>query len=318
MYGHPIARQLEGWWKKHGGNEGSPEWHKFLDKYQEYLEIKKKEWTSPHENIDDSGRKVYGMSSAGSCSRAASLKLLGAPRDVLSGATQVTFFLGHSIEVMALASMDVLGYASNGTQNECTLEGVVNGKPEVVFRSKSDGEFKLIGTDTILSVKSTAYKMSAQVKGKFVRRGFPELPFEGVRKAHPSAYLQIQLEMAARGFSQGMFLYVSKDVVKAFENDEYVGEKGNGSLVFYAEVVGKDDEIVEQYIDIYSKQLELARNKSSAGDPMYPHKYTMAPVLLNKASYTPSNIWGGPNKELTGAFNPCGGCEVRGACASWT
>ena len=47
---------------------------------------------------------------------------------------------------------------------------------------------------------------------------------------------------------------------------------------------------------------------------MYFAKATSTYVELEKAKVIPSNIWGGKNKELTGSFNPCGGCARVEVC----
>lgn len=271
------------------------------------------ELSTPHLNEVD-GEKVFGMSKAGGCSRSASLGLLGYEDEDVSGASKLTFFMGHSVECAALATLDIThGLLEN--QSDVILYGDIDGKQLPIFKSKSDGLIKILGKPTVVSVKSTAYKMSSRQKGKFLRRGFTELPFAGVLRTNPSAYIQLQLELAGSGVSQGLFLYVSKDIVKAFENDEYVGEKGNGSLAFYVELVKYDPAVVDKVLSVYQESYKNVKFNKEAGKPLYPTNQ-LEFVELEKAEYIPSNIWGGKNKERTGSFNPCGGCAKLKHCAN--
>lgn len=312
LWGHPIARQMEDWWKKHADIPDDPEWLEYLSVFKILLDEKFKEWSEEHTNTIN-GIKLYGMSGAGGCVRKATLKLLGHKGERESGSTYFTFWLGHNVEIAALATLHMCGYKLIGTQRKLVLEADVDGTLEPIMVSACDGVIELFGKETVVSVKSGAYKMSGQTKGKWVRRGFPEYPFSGVRSVNQSAYAQLQMEMAAGGFQQGLFLIVSKDIVKKFENDDYLGKNGNGSLTFYTEMVKPEPEISEPIINAFVSGLINTRN-GVASPPLYPEKDTYKYVELKRAHYNPSDIWGGPNKELTKTFNPCGGCDLIEAC----
>lgn len=314
LWGHPIARQMEDWWKKHADIHDDPQWLEWLSVFKVLLDKKFIEWSEEHDNSHD-GQKLFGMSGTGGCVRKASLKLLGYKPERDSGSTYFTFWLGHAVEIAALATLQLVGYPLLDTQKKLVLESELNGKVEPVMRSASDGIISILGKPTPVSVKSAAYKMSGQMKGKWIRRGFAEYPFAGVRSSNQSAYVQLQMEMYAGGYQQGLILIASKDIVKAFENDEYLGKKGNGSLTFYTEIVKPETEITEPVIKEFTEALSNVRN-GKAHPALYLQKDTYKYIELQKAHYTPSNIWGGPNKELTGTFNPCGGCELREACRS--
>lgn len=308
MYGHPIGRTMEKWWAAHADDSKSKEWHKWVEKYSELLTLKKLELTEEHENTVD-GKRVFGMSKSGGCSRDAALNLLGFKGESNTGSEKFTFFLGHSIELAALTTLEAIGYPID-TQQSCVIYDK-SGRP--IMQSKSDGFTKILGIPTIVSVKSAAYKMSGQRKGKWIRRGFAEYPFVGFTQANPTGYVQLQNELASTGAKQGLVIVAAKDIVKAFEKDDYLGEKGNGSLAFYAEIIKPNLEMAEKSMEIFSRQMD-AVERGDAGPAMYINKNTMEYVELEKAKVVPSNIWGGKNQELTGTFNPCGGCRRVGVC----
>lgn len=248
------------------------------------------------------------MSKAAGCTRANAINYLRGPSEKDTGSTNFTFWIGHQIEIAALATFIACGYNVNFQVDVIARDS--NGK--AIMASKADGVTTIVGVPTILSIKSAAYKMSGQQKGKWVRRGFAELPFTGVRNSQPSWYIQSQLEMYASGIKQSLVLVVAKDIVKVFENDEYLGKTGNGSLVFYSELINIDYEIIERALEVNSKQLSYAQS-GQYGPAMYINSAYQY-VELDKGHVVPSNIWGGVNKELTGKFNPCGGCNKRDAC----
>ena len=244
---HPLGRQLEQWWQQHADREEDQAWHTWVDSFQRLLDDKKKEWLTPHENINADGVRVFGMSKAGGCTRAASLKLLGYEAEPFSGATRFTFFLGHTVELAALATIDQI-HSIDGTQQQ------VEWGP---MKSAIDGVATILGKPTIISVKSTAYKMSGKRtlksgEEKWTRRGFAELPERGTLATNPGHYAQIQAELAATGYTQGLMVYVAKDSVKAFEEDEFVGV-ANGSLAFYCEMIYADAEFQEGMREIWQK-----------------------------------------------------------------
>lgn len=302
---------METWWKDHYGRPQDPEWHKWINIYADLVTKKNQELVEVHSNIVD-GEKVFGMSKAAGCTRANAINYVSGAQYEESGSTNFTFWLGHTVEIATLATFIACGYDVE-FQKEVSVK---DSNGTTVMASKSDGFTKILGEPTVLSIKSSAYKMSGQRKGKWIRFGFPALPFEGIRKLQPSWYLQAQLEMAGSGAKQALIIVAAKDIVKVFENDEYLGPKGNGSLTFYAELIRPEPELIHEAIDINAKQLAIARS-GEYGPAMYlAHDYSW--VELEKAKVIPSDIWGGVNKVKTGAFNPCGGCNKRVACESGT
>lgn len=308
MYGHPISKQLERWWAEHGGKHDDPAWTRFLNRFTSYLYVKVDELTSEHENVGEDGEKVFGMSKAGGCTRSAALKLLGYEPEPPSGSTMFTFFTGHVLECAALAMMEALGYTIIDSQARVTIPGLM--------ASASDGIIELYGHPTILSVKTTGYKKSGRERRGntyiWVRRGFPELPFAGVRKAQPTHWAQMQAEMHATGIRQALYLVLSKDIIKAMEGDPYLDSKeGNGSLAFYAEVVRYNQAFCEnQLIPVWEKQMGCVK-RGVPGDAFFISNSEDVYVPLVHASAD----WN-PNAERTGTYNPCGYCDLVQACAS--
>lgn len=296
---------MEKWWKDHGQRHDDPEWLKWIEIYREIVTEKLLEQTEEHINQVD-GKKLFGMSGAGGCTRDKSLGYLGY-KDEPSGSEMWTFMNGHIIECAALATLT------------CLMREPVQRQVNVSigpFMSKSDAKVNVFGEDMLVSVKSAGYKMSGRRKSgkeyKWTRFGFAELPFEGIVKSHPAYYVQACLEMAATGIRKTMFLVCAKDMVKAFENDDFLGPNGNGSLSFYTEIVQANDQLANMAISLWTDQLELAE-KGQAGAALYLTK-DLEYVKLNLHEYNPDDIWGGENKKITGSFNPCGGCSRRKAC----
>src|SRR3970040_296703 len=212
MKGHPIGRSMERWWKDHSDNPDDSEWARWIDIFSELLETKKSEWLKEHENLDVNGSPVFGMAKSIGCTRANALSLLGHEGEQYSGSSRFTFWLGHVVEVAALATLNAIGYELLGAQEPCYL-GTTNA-------STSDNIIKLLGKGTVVSVKSTAYKMSSarKVKGggtEYNRRGFAELPFMGVKLAQPSWYVQLVTEIEAHGIVPGIVLAASKHITTA-------------------------------------------------------------------------------------------------------
>lgn len=299
---------MENWWKKHSGKSDDQEWNKWLDKFEQLLEEKIVEWRSEHVNEVD-GVRVFGMSKSAGCTRDLALNLLGHKEQDLSGSSLFTFWLGHVVEVACLATLVSVGYELEQTQSPCIIYDET-GRP--LMKSTSDGITRIHGIQTIVSVKSAAYKMSGLQRGKWIRRGFAELPFIGFAQSNTSGYVQLQNEMYASGIRQGLVIVASKDIVKAFENDPYLGNNGNGSLTFYTELIQAWPEISEKSIEVLSNQMDCIRS-GVAGPAMYVNdKFEY--IELEQANVIPSNIWGGINKDKTGKFNPCGGCNRIEAC----
>lgn len=315
MHGHiPITRKLESWWEKHGGQHADASWIEWLDTFNDMLRVKVAELASEHTNLNEEGQTVFGMAGIGSCTRKEGLKVLGFTDQTFSGSTRFTFTLGHIVEVMALATLHVSGTKVEGQQGTISIGDYCSSAP--------DGVVKLLGRPTVVSVKSIGYKMSGRTRKKgggfnWRRQGFAELPFGGVYKTHVDHYMQIQAEMLALGLTQGLMLYVAKDLIKVFENDEYLGEGGNGSLTFYTELVQADESVQSMIIE----SLEGRWKDIQDGEAGSPSVYTYndgeyMPIV--QASYDENNIWGGPNQAITGTFNPCGGCGFAkdGVCLS--
>lgn len=304
---------MENWWKDHADKHDDPQWIEWLSVFKGLLDEKFVEWSEEHDNSVD-GKKLYGMSGTGGCVRKATLKLIGHKPERESGSSYFTFWLGHAVEIAALATLEMVGYKLLDTQRKLVLETELNGEVAPLMRSASDGIIKILGIETPVSVKSAGYKMSGFMKGRWLRRGFAEYPFAGTRSVNQSAYIQLQMEMLAGGYQQGLILVASKDIIKAFENDEYLGKNGNGSLTFFSEIVKPEPEVVEPVVKAFTNSYALSL-KGQAGPALYPQKDTYQYVELKKAHYVPSNIWGGVNKEMTKSFNPCGGCDLRKVCA---
>lgn len=302
LYGHPIAKELEAWWKDHAGRHDDPQWKSFIECYRSLCTVKYEELLTEHNN---GGR--FGMSKAGGCTRAAQLKALGYESDEFSGSTRATFFIGHTVEVMALATLIAVGYH--------VIDGQMPVAIDPFMLSAQDGAILLDGKRTLLSVKSSSYKKSGKEwRGKngpqWVRRGFPELPFEGVRKSQPSHWAQLQAECYAGGYDQALILYVAKDMVKAMEGDPYMGPNGNGSLTFYAELVPANDAFVLSALKPAWSEAWENVGAGVVGRGLYIHKTENNYVEIN-----PSNA--AETKAATGlAWFVCDYCDLRSECTS--
>jgi len=244
----------------------------------------------------------FGMSKAGGCTRAAGLKLLGHEGKPFSGATRLTFFMGHMAEVFAISSLDTLGYNIDGTQALATIDPMMH--------SYSDGIITMGDRELILSVKSTAYKMSGKRGKTWVRRGFAELPFGGCKVVQPGWWAQMQAEMHGTGRKAALLVVVAKDIVKAFEEDDYLGEKGNGSLAWYCEEIPYDAEwCSRQLIPAWTMEW-AATQKGHAGPALYLNNESLRFATLERASTDRM-----PNAARTGTFSPCSYCDFVKPCA---
>jgi hypothetical protein len=289
---HPITRELANWWTTYGGRHDSPEWAAYLADMRSLLATKHDELTSEHHN---EGR--FGMSKAAGCTRAATLKALGAEPEPFDGDTLVTFHIGHMMECLAIATLRACGYNIDSSQERVRLDPFMS--------SAFDGVIEDIGVDlpgplpALLSVKSAGYKGSSQSRGKWLRRGFAALPFDGIYKGNFSAWCQSQAEMHASGIPRTLVTVVAKDIVKAFQGDPYMQE--SGSLSFYCELV-----------PVWSEAWgNVAAGKAGSAYFFNPTSGTYA--RLPKPGDTASG-WGGPNQQATGTFSPCFGCDLVKAC----
>ena len=305
LYGHPIARQLETWWREHGGRHDDAAWQAYIADLRSTLPAKLDEISAEHINGDGASKR-FGMSKAGGCTRAAALKYLGHEGDPFTGSTLVTFHIGHLLECMAIASLRACGYAVDGAQAAVTIDPFMH--------SYSDGIIAdLDGRPAILSVKTAGYKKSGKQGAKWVRQGFPALPFEGVYAGQPSWWAQVQAEMYGTGIDQALVLVAAKDMVKAMEGDPYMGDEGNGSLSWYAEVVPYDPAVCkDQLLPVWQQTWDSVTD-GKAGQPFVWHAESRRYRQLTSPGDTKSG-WGGPNRDVTGTFNPCFGCDFATAC----
>ena len=308
MHGHSLARQMEEWWRDHAGRHDDPAWHTYLDNYDLLFRTKLDELRAEHTN---NGR--FGMSKASGCLRAAGLKFLGHPTEPFSGSTLATFHVGHLLELMAIATIQAMGHTTRGTQEPVTLEDFMSSyHDDIIENFDADGP-------VVLSVKTSAYKMSGLKRGgnkanpsDYMRRGFTELPMDGVQRAQSSWWAQAQAEMAGSGVHRTLVVAVAKDIVKVFETDPYMME--NGSLTFYAEMIPFDPVFAASHL------LPAWREAWADVQTGRPPRA----LVLNKAgAYVPlarlgdvASGWAGPNQAVTGSFNPCFGCDLQPACVA--
>lgn len=308
MFSHPLARQLENWWRENASNPNSAGWQRYLVELETLLATKLTEIGEEHVNTGDDGAKRFGMSGVGSCTRKAALKFIGHKPEPFTGSTLMTFHIGHLLECSAVATMRAAGYEVGGTQEPVRIDPMMH--------SYSDGIIKNFDQqgDVILSVKTAGYKGSSMLRGKPMRRGFTALPFDGVRKAQSSWWAQAQAEMHGSGIERCIVLAVAKDIVLAMKDDPYMmGETGNGSLTFYAEMIEYDPQFcMDQLLPVWQNVWDSATD-GKAGPAWCFNGPEAKYVRLPK----PGDIgvgWGGPNQVATGTFNPCGGCDFGLVC----
>jgi hypothetical protein len=299
-----IARQMEAWWQEHGGQHNDPEWIAYQQTLRDLMGRKIDETLAEHDN---KGR--FGMSNAGGCTRAAALKLLGYESTPRSGSTKATFWIGHMLEVMALATLSrlypVTASTEDGTQIPATIEPFMH--------SYSDGVITLDNTtQAIVGVKSMGYKMSGSryVKGEgkvWTRKGFSELPAFGVKKAQPKHWAQAQAEMHGTGLRSFLYVAVAKDMVMAMAGDPKMQE--SGSLTFYAELIPYDDKFCHGTLErVWSNTWNQVRDGE-----------TVTPLLLTTRGDWPVYFQLNPsdaaaNKAASGTFDMCSYCDLRDAC----
>lgn len=312
VFGNEIGRLCEEWWKANGDRHDSPAWQMYVDDLSRLFGEKMLELKKPHSNGEGEDKR-FGMSKSSGCTRSAALKFLGEPEEPHEGSDLVTFHFGHLVELIGIATLRAVGYDVQGQQEPVRIDPFMHSFSDgIMSLAKWGPEWTHGPLDTILSVKSIGYKKSGKENGKWVRRGFPELPFEGIRKAQPSWWAQVQAEMWGSGLDRAVVLAVAKDTVKAMSADPYLGDgegKGNGSLAFYSETIDFDpDWCTEHLLPVW----EETWGNVSVGDPgkaFYLSADNPWYVELYKASYGYM-----PNASLTGTFNPCDYCGMRAAC----
>lgn len=291
--GEEYAARMEAWWGEHGGNAESKQWHQFLDRWVHYQHEKVAEAREPH---DREGR--FGMSKAGGCTRAAVLEHQGYDKSGKSGSDQVTFWIGHTLEPLVLATLEMLGVEVDAAQAGVAIDPFM--------RSATDGIVVLDGVRTSLSVKSAGYKMSGyNYKTREWRRyGFAQYAMDGVKKTNPGYWAQMQGEMYGLGLTQSLFVVVAKDIIKAMAGDEY-----QKSLTFYTEIVPADPAWVESsLVPVWAESWGYANSGDGAGPAMvFTGDEWVELDITDRAK-------DGPNKKMTGRFNYCLYCDLAETC----
>lgn len=291
-----LTRALESFWKDHGGNDKSDLWvNKYLPRYGELVTEKRRELSEEHSN---GGR--FGLSKIGGCIRAAALKWLGEKGEDFTGSTLATFFIGHSTEAMALATIEAAGFPVYDTQRTITIDPFA--------QSALDAMTEIEGEAGPLSIKSTGYKMGGWDwrKKKWVRRGFGALVFEGTRNESPGYWAQSQAEMYATKSNTAYILFVAKDMIAAFKDDPTMtGPNGNGSLTFYTEKFYYDKRWTE---DVMLPTWNRAWDTVQRGD------LPDGAFLLKTGEYARlSPLRTEENKRAVG-FDVCSYCAFADAC----
>lgn len=310
----PLGAKLEKWWKEYGLKPEREEWIKWVEIYSQMMLEKAKEMSTAHEHKNDDGDEVLGMSKSVGCTKAELLKLAQVKEGIKeeSGSARWTWFLGHSVEIGVLATLACLGY-------ELKTQYEVESKYKT-RKSASDAMTTYFGKPALISVKSAGYKMSGGKRNKktnkytFVRRGFASLPFEGIKFSEHSWWVQLQMEMYAAGVDQGIIIVAAKDMVKAYENDEWLNDR-NGSLSFYAQYFKAEPTFAAELESKWNSIYKEFKDTGQFGSAMYLNKYFNW-VELVQGDYDPDNIWGGENQSRTGTFNICGGCVFQPICPS--
>jgi hypothetical protein len=332
----PVTQALETFAREHLGNHESPLFRKQQEIFLARLQEKQAEWLVPHDN-----EGAYGMSGAGSCLLKQDLSRDGVKGTPVPGWTKTTWHLGHLIEVITVSILETLGCVIEGTQAPVRT---YRADGSLLHSSKVDGiivsapaELQ-IPVPIILSVKSTAYKMAAFVKGgNQKRKGFAALPF-GVKSEEPSWYMQAQLEMHgagewrqkcidARALSLGwvpkrwdgttpqqvLLVAVAKDVIAAYSQDEILQDAG--SMAFHAEILKYEPHIATQLVNARQvfDHIACVPVPDGLGVGFVRLPDPGSPGGQNTKGFS---IWGGPNQGATGTFNPCGMCEFKAHCAA--
>lgn len=293
-----VTRYLEDWMAAHLGDHTSPEYRRYLELFQTYLDEKREEQREEHDNEGN-----FGMSSAAGCLRANALRRAGVKGRPETGSTRHTWEVGHLCEVMTLAVLAASGFKLRGTQVRCDFPPHLSWADGVIESGPVPLPYPLV-----LSVKSSSYKSSSFSRGKAMKRyGFPALPLDGVERAQPSWYVQLQLEMAALGLRHGLVVAVAKDMIKAFEGDPIMQE--SGSLSLYAEVIEAESWVAE---NVAAEHAYIQDKESSAVHPILTWVgRDRGPVRFPAPGDVVSG-WGGPNQQATGTFNYCFGCQYGG------
>lgn len=308
MFTHPLTKTLEDWWFQHGLSQDE-QFTLLLDEYMVVLGEKVAELKQAHINEGEDGARRFGMSGAGSCTRKSGLKLLGHRGEPFSGSTLFTFFLGHLLEPMAIAMLRINGLIVDGAQEPARIDPFMASFSDGIIRA-FHGEST---EDAVLSVKTAGFKGSMKRGAKFIRHGFAQLPFDGVRQSNPSWWVQAQAECYALGINQALFVVLAKDQIKAMEGDPYLE-----SLAFYTELVPYDQRFCEDVLlPTWQRQWDAVQAGNAGPAAVFSgvtgqYVNIVAPALAGKQRPHP-NV----NADLGLFFNHCEPvyCEFNAVCA---
>lgn len=313
MFTHPLTKQLDTWWAEHAQQPGDPEWTLFMQEYEVLNAEKDAELLAPHLNEGGDGVRRFGMSGAGSCTRKAGLKLLGHKGEPFDAGTLWTFFLGHKLEPMGIALLRVNGLIVTGSQEPARIDPFMASFADGIIHAFSDGE------DAVLSIKTTGYKGSSMRRNPktgeptWSRRGFSQLPFDGVRVSNPSWWVQVQAEMYALGVGHALVLVMAKDMVAIMKDDPYLE-----SLAFYCETIPYDQRFCEGVLlPTWQRQWESVQAGNAGSAAVFSgltgqYVNIPAPALAGKERPHP-NV----NPGVGLVFNHCENsyCEYNAVCA---
>jgi hypothetical protein len=316
-----VVAHLKGWAREHLGRHDSPEYHRYHQAFAELLAAKRSEQQAEHDN-----QGAFGMASAAGCMRAMAFKRAGEKQE-FSGDELATWEIGHLVECMTLALLQVSGFTVQ-THNVPGIwqsgpirpdPGLPRGSTQIVaslppaHHSYTDGILRggpiALPYPLALSIKSASYKSSGRQGSTWKRYGFAALPLDGIHRAQPSWWLQSQLEMEGLGLAHALVIAAAKDMIKAFDGDSVFQE--SGSLTWYAEVVPKEAGIAPSVAAGYERILSTA---PMVVPPVVVHPHPEKWFVKLPAPGDVSNGWRGPNAEATGTFGPCFGCGFAEKC----
>lgn len=299
MFGNPdITKTLDKFWSDNYSKQTS-KWADFIDAYRFYLDLKLQELSEPHPSRDH----VLGMSKAGGCTRRTQItKLAYAVDENLSGSTASTFFIGHMMEPMVLATLANVGCDIVGTQYSVTIEGVMESEADAAI---SWPEYNL--DDALLSIKTAGYKKSGSRRLKdgsikWERRGFPEFPFDGMLRSQPSHYAQAQAELLGAEKNRTLYVVVAKDMIKSMEGDPYMVD--NGSLTFYTEIINFNADDASSIAAMAGQTIE-GIDTETLGDGWYFNK---------QREWVKLNPRDADHNRRVANWDICSYCEVRDVC----
>lgn len=224
---HPLGLRMEMWWKEHGFNQESEQWHRWLEAYYgRFLGEKIDELAEKHDN-----KGKLGISGAGGCTKKSWIKWclnkVGV-RIGFEGSTHWTFMHGHNIEAMILATLAVGFPEIEIVETQFPVEGEYN-------YSTADALIIYNGVRMLLSCKSKSYKASSKSKGQWRLRGFPALVANGVYNEDSFNWMQSQVEMGLSTVDKTLYICAAKDFIQVMKSEENM--ISNGSMSFYVEQI---------------------------------------------------------------------------------